>query len=192
MNVFDSITNRRTIRKYDQSKRVPSEILLNAVECARLSPSGGNFQSLKFAVIEDPRIVEDIFYITKWGMHLPDGSGTPQEGEHPTAFIAILHDKDISKNLPANDAGAAAQSMMVYAWSEGVGSCWIGNIDRKKARDIMDLPENLEIHTVIAFGYPAMTAHVEDLKGEDTKYFYRGEDFIVPKRKLEDILLHYK
>ena len=192
MKIFDAITNRRTIRKYDQTKRVPSELLVNAVECARLSPTGGNFQSLKFAVIEEPKMVEDIFHITKWGMHLPGDSGNPKEGEHPTAFIAILHDKNISQNVPLNDAGAAAQSMMVYAWGEGVGSCWIGNIDRKKATEIMSLPENLSIHTVIALGYPAMTAKVEDLVGEDTKYFYRGEDFIVPKRKLEDIMLHYK
>ena len=192
MNIFEAITTRRTIRKYDQSKRVPTELLLNAAECARLSPSGGNFQSLKFAIVEEPQMVEDIFYITKWGMHLPGDSGNPKEGEHPTAFIAILHDKTISQNIPVNDAGAAAQSMMVYAWSEGVGSCWIGNIDRNNASEIMKLPENLTIHTVIAFGYPAMTAHVEDLAGEDTKYFYRGEDFIVPKRKLEDILIHHK
>jgi len=192
MDVFSAITNRRTIRKYDQSKRVPSDVLEKIVECARLSPSGGNFQSLKFAIIENPKMVEEIFHITKWGMHLPDGSGTPKEGEHPTAWVAILHDKNISQNVPVNDAGAAAQSMMVYAWSEGLGSCWIGNIDRAKASAMMGLPENLTIHTAIALGYPAMTAHVEDLEGEDTKYFYRGSDFIVPKRKFEDITLTFK
>ncbi len=192
MNVFDAITTRRTIRKYDQTKPVPSELLTKAVECARMAPTGGNFQSLKFAIVENPKMVEDIFYITKWGMHLPDGSATPKAGELPTAFVFILHDKTISSAVPNNDAGAAAQSMMVYAWSEGVASCWIGNIDRAKATEMMRLPENLTIHTLVAFGYPAMVAHPEDLQGTDTKYFYRDGEFIVPKRKFEDITLRYK
>ena len=62
------------------------------------------------------------------------------------------------------------------------------NIDRKKIREILKIPEDLYIDSVIALGFKSKKSVVEDFKGS-IKY-WRDENQVlhVPKRKLEDII----
>jgi nitroreductase len=55
---------------------------------------------------------------------------------------------------PYIDATRAAECLMLTAWSEGVGSCWVGGMDRPKIKELLDIPEEAELITVIPFGYP--------------------------------------
>ena len=62
------------------------------------------------------------------------------------------------------------------------------NINRKKLREILCIPDSLLIDSVIALGYKSETAIMEDMI--DSVEYYRDEKEIlhVPKRKLDDIL----
>jgi len=44
---------------------------------------------------------------------------------------------------------------MLAAWGEGVGSCWVGGLDRPKIKELLGIPADAELVTVIPFGYPA-------------------------------------
>jgi nitroreductase len=43
---------------------------------------------------------------------------------------------------------------MLAAWNEGIGSCWVGGMDRPKIKALIGIPEEAELVTVIPFGYP--------------------------------------
>jgi len=126
--IYEKIISRRTIRKY-VSKNVKKEILLKCVEAARLSPSGANRQPLKFIVINDVELLNKVFKTLSWAGYLPDYK--PDEEEMPSAYIIMLLDKTIRKN-PGHDAGIAAMSISMVAYDEGLGSCILGAVDRKK------------------------------------------------------------
>jgi nitroreductase len=61
----------------------------------------------------------------------------------------------VVQGSPGFDTGRAAQNMMLAAWNEGVTSCPNGMPDRDKSGAVLDLGEDEQVLTVLAFGYPA-------------------------------------
>jgi nitroreductase len=55
--VYEKIRKRRTIRKY-LHKAVPEEALLRCVDAARVSPSRGNLQPLRYVIVNDPKLLK--------------------------------------------------------------------------------------------------------------------------------------
>ena len=75
------------------------------------------------------------------------------------------------------------------AASLGVGSCWLGLIDREKIVGLLDIDERYKIDSVVALGKPAEEPVAEDAATEDTKYYLDEKDVLhVPKRPLKRIL----
>ncbi len=44
-------------------------------------------------------------------------------------------------------------NMMLMAWSLGIGTCWIGAMDREKAKQIIGLGEDDHFLTILPLGY---------------------------------------
>ena len=86
------------------------------------------------------------------------------------------------------DAGAAAENLILAAWEQGIGSCWIISIDRSSLQEIMCIPESYIIDSVIALGYPDESPRVDEMK--DSVKYWKDESgqLHVPKRKLEDVI----
>ena len=181
---YEKIRKRRTIRKYLQ-KAVPEEALLKCVDAARLSPSGGNLQPLRYVIVNDPKLLKQVFNTLSWAVYLPDYY--PTEEEMPRAYIVILLDKN--GRTPIHDASIAAMSISMVAYDEGLGSCILGSVDREKLREILKVPEGLAVALVVALGYPAENPVVEPVKDGDINYWLDENGVLhVPKRDLKDII----
>lgn len=186
MNVYDAIRRRRTIRKFTQQP-ISAETLRRLIDAARLAPQGANLQPVKYLMVNDPKLLEPIFATTKWAAYISP-NGTPAEGERPTAYVVILIDTEIKKAGYDIDAGAAVENMLLAAVEEGLGSCWLGAIDRDQIRSLLAIPERYIIHTLVALGYPGEDPTIEDA-GETIKYYKDEQGRLhVPKRRLEDLL----
>ena len=188
MQVMEIIKGRRTIRKYKQ-ERIDPAILKDLVDGARLAPSAANRQPLEYLIVDDPEKLDKVFETLSWAGYIKP-EGDPKEGEQPVAYIIVLINKEVGSPRPAKDAGAAIQNILLGAYAYGIGSCWLGSVDRKKLRESLFIPEKYEIDDVVALGYPAEESVWEEEKGS-TKY-YKDENKVlhVPKRKLDSIL-HY-
>lgn len=183
--IYEKITSRRTIRKYSR-KEVPKEVLEKCVDAARLSPSGANRQPLKYVVVNDQKLLKEVFSTLRWAGYLPDYQ--PSEEEMPRAYVVILLDKIISKN-PGHDAGIVAMSISMVAYDEGFGSCILGAVDRENLRKILNVPEDLDIVLVVALGFSAENPVVDEIKDDDIKYWLDENGVLhVPKRRLKDIV----
>ena len=51
------------------------------------------------------------------------------------------------------DAALAGGNMMTMATSLGLGTCWIGAFDEPKVKEILEIPENIEVIGLITLGY---------------------------------------
>lgn len=190
MKTIEAIKKRRTIRRFLQ-KRIPFDDLKDLVDAARLAPSGGNLQQWEFMIIDDPELLEQIFSTLAWAAYL-GLEGKPKEGEKPVAYIIVLTKAKTESPVLHADFGAAIENILLAAVDKGIGSCWIGSVQRGKLAQILNLPQTYSIQYVIALGYPAEQAIIEDEQGS-LKY-WRDENGIhhVPKRKIDDVLHHNK
>ncbi|MBR5614592.1 MAG: nitroreductase family protein [Clostridia bacterium] len=190
MEVSKALIERRTIRKFTQ-KRIEAQDLTDLIEYARLAAYPANMQPLKFAVISDAETVDKVFPFTKWAGYLPE-TGTPKEGERPTAYIAILGDKSI-KNSFEVEAGAAVTSMMLGAWEKGIASCWIGSLNRKELMELFKISEDdYALLYILALGYPAQKSQACNMT-DSVRYFEDENKTInVPKRSVEEVLIEFK
>jgi len=53
--------------------------------------------------------------------------------------------------------GAALQNLLLSCHAQGLGAVWIGEIlkNKDRVRELLELPERLELMAVVAIGYPA-------------------------------------
>ncbi|MFO7865341.1 MAG: nitroreductase family protein [Candidatus Aminicenantes bacterium] len=185
-NIYQIVISRRTVRQFD-SRRVPGDLLKKMINAARLAPSAANLQPLEFIVISNQEICQEIFPCLKWAAYIaPDGN--PKPGYEPPAYIVTLVNTNVREKGFEWDAGAAIENMILTAWAEGVASCWLLSVERKKVREVLKIPPNYIIDSVLALGYPAEEPAAEDA-GDSIKYYKDEKGRLhVPKRPLEKVM----
>ncbi len=186
MELYDLIITRRSVRQFKDIS-IPIEALNRIVNAARLAPTAANLQPLEFFVVDKAEIRENIFPCLKWAGYI-EPEGNPRKGNEPTAYIFILVNSKIRDEGYEYDAGAALENMCLTAWEAGIGSCCLISIDKDKVRQILEIPDDYIIDSVVALGYPAEESKVEPWKGSVEYWKDKEGLFHVPKRKLEDII----
>ena len=188
-NTFKTlVVKTRTFRRFYQAQRVKRADLLELVNLARLSASGGNLQPLKFSLSCDPQRNARIFPCLAWAGYLKAWGG-PVEGERPAAYIIILGDTTVRREFGC-DHGIAAQSIMLGATVKGLGGCIIGSIKRERLRAGQAIPAKYEILLVLALGRPIEKVILEAVRDGDIKYWRDAKGrHHVPKRSLREIVL---
>ncbi|HOO55510.1 MAG TPA: nitroreductase family protein [bacterium] len=185
MNVYSAILRRRSIRRFKQ-QHIQENLLFKLVDTSRLAPSAGNNQPLAFITISTGEGCEKIFPHLEWARYIENDE--PPEGKRPAAYIVVLIDREVLPEGGAHDVGAAVQNMLLAALEEGLGSCWIRSFDREKIAELLNVPESMELDSVIALGKPAESPITEIMR-ESGKYWRDERGLMhVPKRLLDNIL----
>jgi nitroreductase len=187
MEIAELIRQRRTIRRFEP-REVPGEVLREMVDCARLAPSAANLQPLEYVVVSDPELSRRMYGMVKFGSYL---KGDEEIGENleerPGAYIAILI-RDTGVKWSTRDIGAAVQSMLLVAQSRGLATCWMANIKRQQIRELLGLPQDLELDCAVAVGYPAESSRPVPMQDSALYYYEKPLNLCVPKRPLETVL----
>lgn len=186
--VYDIIVKRRSIRRYKQNA-VPFDTLIKFVDAGRLAPSASNLQPLEYLIVDQHNLLNGVYSALKWAGYIaPDGD--PPEGERPTAYIVMLVRKDCHAGEYPRDVGAAVENILLSAREEGIGSCWIRSFDRKKLMEVLNIPTEIEIDSVIALGYINEDPVLEEMM-DSVKYWKDDSGRLhVPKRRMKEILHH--
>jgi len=187
--IKELINKTRSYRRFDESRVITREELLDLVDCARLSASAGNRQPLKFMLSCDTEKNATIFPHLVWAAYLKDWPG-PAPGERPTGYIVILGDTRVHPAFEC-DHGIAAQSIMLAATEKGLGGCMIASIKRDALRAVLGIAQPLEILLVLALGRPVETVVIEPLPASGDVRYWRDEKqrHHVPKRSLDELVV---
>jgi len=151
MEVMEAIRSRRSVRRY-LDKEIPTEFVSELIEAGRWAPSANNSQPQKFVVIRDKAKRESIAEATTYGKFI---SAAP-------ACIAVVADPQRSPRHYVEDCSAATQNVLLAAHSWGLGTCWVGVFNSEYEADvkqILGIPHEQRIVSLIAVGYPAETGH---------------------------------
>lgn len=184
-DVHTIIRTRRSIRRFKQTE-IDLEILKQIVEDGSLAATASNKQPWEFIIVNDKKKKQLIFENIYW---LPQ-AGKPPESQKPTAYIVVLGNPLIS-NCYIYDCSAAIQNILLSAWGYGIGSCWIGSMNKDELYKIFGIPKKLDIVAIIALGYPDERPSLKRIKKFSKKSltpYRKNNTLIVPKYSVEEIL----
>ncbi len=153
MEVFEAIKKRRSIRKFDSSKKITDKQINKLLEAARWAPSAGNLQSWYFVIIKDQGTKEDI------------ARAALNQDFIAEAPIVIITCADLKRSASRygqrgislyaiQDATIALQNIWLTATEMGLGGVWIGAFDEKDVAKVLSLPNHLRPIAIMPIGYP--------------------------------------
>ncbi len=192
MDIKSLVLKNRSYRKFDMSKPITREMLLDFIDTARFTPASVNVQPIVYKLSYEPELNAKIRPHTFWAKMLKDYNG-PDEAHNPTAYIAICTDNKLAPNPERydRDIGIVAQTIMLAAVEKGFGGCMIGNFSKASVCKIMGISEDYNLRLLLALGAPDEEIILETLEKDAPYMYYRDENNVhhVPKRKLEDLII---
>ena len=186
----DLVARCRSYRRFYEDEKIPAEALRELMDLARMTASTANSQALKFRICSTDEENERVFGTLKWAGALPDWDG-PVKGERPSAYLIILCDLALGKNKLQDD-GITAQTIMLGAVEMGYGGCMLGNVERKRLAELLDIDTaKYSIDLVLALGKPKEKVVVVPVGADGDVRYYRDAEQVhyVPKRSLDEIIL---
>ena len=141
--VLNFLKDRRTIRNFED-KEIPDDAIKMILEAGRWSPSASNRQPWEFIVIKNKELLKKL-WDTK-------AVFSPSFQTAPLAIV-IVGKINESPNWYETDLVLASMNIMLMAWALKLGTCWIGSMNRKKSKKILNLEENDFILTILPIGY---------------------------------------
>lgn len=144
MTVFETVQTMLAVRQY-QDKPVEADAIRRIVEAGRLTGSSMNRQPWHFVVVEQRNTLKQLGALA--------GSG-PYIAQAAFAIVVVMEPSPYA----VSDASRAIQSMMLTAWSEGIGSNWVGFEGMSEVKPLLGIPDALNVLAIVPFGYPAQAA----------------------------------
>lgn len=140
---------RRSIRRYKPDP-VPEEMVAQLLEAGRVAPSASNRQPWTFIVVRDPQVRREVaraaaYAIVRW-----------KHAEEAPLLIVLCGDtrNPLYRQFLHEDIGLAGANIMLQARALGLGTCWIGGLDRKALAAVLKLPDYMEIVGLLTVGFP--------------------------------------
>ncbi|MFH1619747.1 MAG: nitroreductase family protein [bacterium] len=165
---FKLVSERRSIRKF-QNRPVEREKLLQCLEAARLAPSACNGQPWKFIAVDEPEIKKKLAMEAFSGIY----SATMHAAEAPV-LVAVVSEKRSFKTWAGKqitgtdfrlvDLGIACEHFVLQAAELGIGTCWLGWFDSKKAAAALKVPDGCKVEILISAGYSAQSPETRPRK----------------------------
>lgn len=188
MTLKDLVLKNRSYRRFWQTERISPEQLTDWVEMARYCPSGRNAQALRYRLVSDPERCAEVFETLAWAGYLKEWPG-PEEGERPSAYLIQLLDTRIVEHCLCDD-GIQGQTILLKAVEDGFGGCMIRAFKEEPLRRILQLPGEYKIMYVLALGKPKETVVIDEMEGDDFKYWRDAQGVHhVPKRSVEELIV---
>jgi nitroreductase len=141
MEVFEAGRTLLAIRQF-KDKPVPPEIVRRIVEAGQLTGSSMNRQPWHFIVVQDRDLLRKLGALVQTGPYIAQAALAIVVAVQRTPFAV-------------SDGSRAIQSMMLTAWSEGVGSNWVGFTGMTEVKPLLEISADLDVLAIVPFGYPS-------------------------------------
>ena len=157
MELETVLNQRRSIRKYEE-RSVLHEDVVACIQAANLAPSWKNSQVTRYYVIESQEMIKRV-----------RGALAPFNQENclnaPVLIVSTIilnrygfTREGVAENELGNgwgyyDCGLQSMNLLLKATELGLGSLVMGIRDADVLRDILDIPNQESIVSVIALGY---------------------------------------
>ena len=154
----DVITSRRSVRKYDASKKISEAEVRDLIKAVQDAPSWANQQPTKYYVAISPEklaAVQDMVGGNK--ERIKDAPvlivSTYERGK--SGFFQGEQSNEVGDGWGAYDNGLSNCYLILKARAMGFDTLIMGMRDADKLRELFSIPENETVMAVISLGYRA-------------------------------------
>lgn len=149
MTFMELAKERYSVRAF-KSTPVEQEKIDKILEAAKIAPTAKNSQTQMIYVIKSPEALEKINSVCKciYGAPLVFAIGYNKDETFGVAEDRVYGFGEI-------DSTIVTTHMMLEAWELGVGSCWVGLFHDAEVHEVLGLPENIRITSLMPMGYAA-------------------------------------
>ena len=142
MDVKKAIESRRSIRKYEK-KEIPKAIMDELLDAARKAPSSNNTQAWKIIAVTDKEMRGRLVLV----------SGNQSfVGECSAYLVGVSEPK---AGYSPIDITIALDHLSLRAVELGLGTCWIGDFEPMRIKEILGVPADHDIPVCMTVGYPS-------------------------------------
>lgn len=148
--VLNAIKKRRSIRKFSDQP-VEWDKIVNITEAGRFAPSAGNLQNWKFIVVTDKgkrKQLAEACMNQMWMASAPVIIAVVSKPEKTIHYYGDAGEKYTTQN-----AACAAMNMLLEAYEEGLGACWVSGFDEEIVAEILGIPSRARPEIMIPLGY---------------------------------------
>jgi nitroreductase len=166
MDFSELIKARYSVRAYKPDP-VEDHKLAQVLEAARLAPTAANRQPFQIVVIHTAGREDELkrVYNRGWFVQAPlvlCACGIPADN-----WVRMD-----GKNYNDVDVAIAMDHLILAAADIGLGTCWIAAFDPAAAREVLNLPDEVEPVAFTPLGYPADTLRPKSRKPLETLVRY--------------------
>jgi len=155
MHVQDAMKIRKSVRSY-QNRPVEKEKINRILEAAQIAPSARNSQEWRIIVVTDKDVRRRLAEAARNQMFV---------AEAPVVFVCCAETDKANMTCGHSrytvDCSIAVDHMMLAAVEKGLGTCWIGAFTQQPVKDILNIPEEIEVFALLPTGYPTDPVAVE-------------------------------
>src|SRR5690625_4625575 len=173
---IDSIYVNRWSSRAFEDKEVPKDVLYSLFEAARWAPSANNVQPWRFIIAQKKEDRE------KFLTFMNKGNAWCQHA--PVLIAVISHTKWVEDGQDTNpthafDTGTAWGFLALEATRKDLVAHAMGGFDRAKAKQLLNIPDDYDVHAIVAIGYRGKVNNLpEDLQAREKPSNRRSiEDF---------------
>ena len=168
MTFLELAKARYSVRAF-KTEPIETEKLNAILEAGKVAPTACNNQPQKIYVVKEEE------KRTRLGEVCPCTFNAP-------VILVIGFDKTRdwkNKLMPGygsgeTDAAIVCTHMMLEAWEQGIGSCWVGWFNADTISEVLGLPENIQVTALLPIGYAA-----DDAKPALLHTSYRDDSEVV-------------
>lgn len=184
MDLNKAIQNRHSTRKFN-SKRPNWRDIIECIDAARYAPMAGNNFTLKFILVGDENKIQAI----------ADACQQPFVGQ--AKYIVVVCSSpdriinaygDTGKVFARQQAGATIENFLLKIEEKKLATCWIGYFSERLVKEILKIPNNVNVEALFPVGYPYDRTYKKRQKAELDTYLHfnaYGERYMNSEKKME-------
>lgn len=183
LDTAQAIEQRRSVKHYDPSFKIPDADIRKLLELTLLSPTSFNIQNWRFVVVDKPEVKQQLREASWNQAQVTDAShvvavcanllaaeenparywvNAPQATQDflvPMISKFYVNNPELQRDEAMRSCGIAGQTLMLAAKAMGYDTCPMVGFDPAKVAEIIQLPANHIITMLIVVGKALQPAH---------------------------------
>jgi nitroreductase len=182
MELDKAIKSRHSVRKFKDKKPNWRDII-HCIDSVRYAPTAGNNSTLKIILVDNKEKIQKISKACQQGF-VGEVNYLVVFCSNPLRLVNAYEEK--GEKFNKQQVGAAIQNFLLKIEEKKLSTCWIGYFVEDQIKDILKIPENIQVEALFPIGYEKEKSYTRKEKTDldDILFFneFKNKKMKIPHR----------